>query len=1182
MKTYFSVNIGSKVFALVALLLFITASNSLAGTKTAMGSGNWNSITWSPSGSPTSNDDVIIKQGYNVTVNGTYACKSIQLGSSASTAGNGTLTFNAGSQLTVSGIVTLGMSPSYTGTINMTSGGTLICNSFAVAGAGTNTFTKGTGTVQLTANNTLPTSAFTAFNNLVISNGAITTVGGTYTCNSLQLGSSTVPAGNGTLSFNAGSQITVAGAVTLGMSTYGGTLSMASGGTLISNSLAVAGTGTNTFTPGSGTIQLAANNTLPTSVFTAFNNLVINNASTTTIGGTYTCKSLQLGSSAAPAGNGTLLFNAGSQITVAGAVTLGMGTYGGTLTMTSGGTLACNSLAVAGSGTNTFTKGTGTVQLTANNTLPTSVFNAFNNLVISNGATTTMNSTYTANSIQLGSTNAPAGNGTLAFASGSQLTIAGTLTSGMGTYAGVVDMTSGGTLISNAFAASGSGASSFIGGTGTVRLPANNTLPATGFSSFNNLVICGGSTTTLTGSYSCNSLQLGSSVAPTGNGTLLFNAGSQITVNGVVTLGASTYKGVIDMTSGGTLTCNSIVLAGSGANSFIPGAGTLQMAGNNTLPSTVFTTFNNLSCSGGTTIANSGFTAASISLTGTANLTLSGAYDYTVTGNLTSTAGTTLTQNTDWSTGTRRLNIGGNFLLSGAYTYSGVSPLVRLYGTGSKSFKGLGLCFVLLESGDYTCAGNVSFTNQFWAMYNTTGTLHTGANSITGTTMTGNLFICKGTVTVDNGGSINAFTIFNGTIPSQSYGGNGTLIINSGGSVTSTLFYNGSYNGIASNVTINGTLNVINQTVGGTPQTGQIINGKWGSSTPCVININDGGLLNSTNEIINGFNSSPGTINVSNLGTITAGGMCNGKYPNGSGSSAGILNCTGNATINIHDTPTQWYCWSDFGTFNCGTSTVTFNGTGNGYILENTGSKFYNLVINKPSGNNMLALTPVHVLVDFTLSSGDFGYSGVQSMNVGRNWTQTGTSNYNHSNTPVTFDGTNSTITTTSTGTIAFYDVIIADVAIQASNVDINGSLTINNGKSHSTSASNYALSIGGSLTNNGTFTSGNSTVTFDDVIDGNITGSNACSFYNMVINKSASTNTLTNGATSKVFTIGNDLTITQGKLILCAVDGDYNIARNVYVASNGTLTHSVAWDTYSKKINVTGSFEVDGLLNPT
>ncbi|MGA1978710.1 MAG: DUF2341 domain-containing protein, partial [Bacteroidales bacterium] len=95
-----------------------------------------------------------------------------------------TLQFNNGTQLTVAGIVTLGNAGNNNrrGTLTMTNGGTLICNGFAVANGGANTFTPGTGTIQLNATNTLPATIFTSFNNLIIAIGT-TTLGTNITIN---------------------------------------------------------------------------------------------------------------------------------------------------------------------------------------------------------------------------------------------------------------------------------------------------------------------------------------------------------------------------------------------------------------------------------------------------------------------------------------------------------------------------------------------------------------------------------------------------------------------------------------------------------------------------------------------------------------------------------------------------------------------------------------------------------------------------------------------------------------------------------------------------------------------------------------------------------------------------------------------------------------------------------------
>ena len=195
---------------------------------------NWSAL----SPQPTSATQLIVKSGATLTVNVADAvCASIGLGmghAGGGGAGGGTLAFSANSQLTVSGAVTIGGvqgRTSYTGTVDMTNGGKLICNSFALSGTQTKTFTQGTGTVELPATNTLPTSIVTTFNNLIISGGTTTlgtsiAVNGTLTQNGgdIAVGSNTLTV-NGT--HNAGTNI-VTGA---------GTYTIANTGTLITANL---------------------------------------------------------------------------------------------------------------------------------------------------------------------------------------------------------------------------------------------------------------------------------------------------------------------------------------------------------------------------------------------------------------------------------------------------------------------------------------------------------------------------------------------------------------------------------------------------------------------------------------------------------------------------------------------------------------------------------------------------------------------------------------------------------------------------------------------------------------------------------------------------------------------------------------------------------------------------------
>ncbi len=83
-----------------------------------------------------------------------------------------------------------------------------------------------------------------------------------------------------------------------------------------------------------------------------------------------------------------------------------------------------------------------------------------------------------------------------------------------------------------------------------------------------------------------------------GSTVFTFNVSSaKLTVTNGVTLGNG---GALVMTSGGTLNCGSLNLLNSG-QSFTPGTGTVELTGTNTIPNTIFTTFNNLTINGGTT-----------------------------------------------------------------------------------------------------------------------------------------------------------------------------------------------------------------------------------------------------------------------------------------------------------------------------------------------------------------------------------------------------------------------------------------------------------------------------------------------------------------------------------------------------------------------------------------------------
>ncbi|HYM95535.1 MAG TPA: hypothetical protein VET23_15460, partial [Chitinophagaceae bacterium] len=163
------------IFAIAFVIANLFLVSNAVGQTVITSNTNWNAI----SPTPTSATTIEIRNNATLTVNVSNAvCASIQIGGNSGS-GAGTLLFNSGSLVTVSGNVNLGSNVSSfrSGTITMTSGGTLTAQSLSLGtGGATETWTPGTGTVILTATNTLPSTIFTSFNNLTI-NGGTTTLG---------------------------------------------------------------------------------------------------------------------------------------------------------------------------------------------------------------------------------------------------------------------------------------------------------------------------------------------------------------------------------------------------------------------------------------------------------------------------------------------------------------------------------------------------------------------------------------------------------------------------------------------------------------------------------------------------------------------------------------------------------------------------------------------------------------------------------------------------------------------------------------------------------------------------------------------------------------------------------------------------------------------------------------------
>ena len=265
-----------------------------------------------------SGDIAEISGGTTITVDvSTAVCASFQ---STNTSPNSaaTLLFNAGSHLTVSGTVTVGGDFAHPLNITMTSGGTLTCAGFTIGNAGT--WTPGTGTVELTATNTLPTTFFTSFNNLKITAGTTTTAVGLAINGTLIVADgATFSAGAFTLTVTG---ITVTNNNTLTVTTAlagTGTLAQAAGATLNLNFTGAPGITGLTATASGNTVNYGFAGTQ--TVFPAnYYHLTFSNTS---------AKTLQTGTTAI-SGNltlsGTASATAVTGLTIGGNVTIGTGT----------------------------------------------------------------------------------------------------------------------------------------------------------------------------------------------------------------------------------------------------------------------------------------------------------------------------------------------------------------------------------------------------------------------------------------------------------------------------------------------------------------------------------------------------------------------------------------------------------------------------------------------------------------------------------------------------------------------------------------------------------------------------------------------------------------------------------------------------------------------------------------
>ncbi len=300
--------------------------------------------------------------------------------------------------------------------------------------------------------------------------------------------------------------------------------------------------------------------------------------------------------------------------------------------------------------------------------------------------------------------------------------------------------------------------------------------------------------------------------------------------------------------------------------------------------------------------------------------------------------------------------------------------------------------------------------------------------------------------------------------------------------------------------------------------------------------------------------------------------------------SAGILKVPSSSTITVSG------AWNNSGgssgSFVANSGTVTFDG-GSTQTITSGNATFYNATISNTSGAVSLG-DKFDLNSSGTLridASAIFALAGYEFDDNGGSITNNGTFQMNGDETLTTgslsipgntkfVDASGATLTTGLSGLVNVeFNSSGRTFTLGESLSYVTGNITIASNTTLDPSANNYGIELDGNWINNGTFTIRSGTVSFSGSDTQTMSGT--CSFYNLTVNNSHSSNKVT---PSSSVTVSNLLNVSDGILAAPASDfDDVTIGANGNLEISGNITVSGDWNDGGSFTPSTNTVTFDG-----